>query len=268
MNQQEWASQYVSWDFPATTKEDVWNIDQQVWVPRPNEFSFWPFQWTWSELDFGGYLGLQQCGEGVQQARFSLWNALEAQGPNQNEQFGGEGLGCTSTMRLEIDPNRFYVLRLWKMEKESDGQWWSGWLMNSSDDGSVVEHLIGRIKAPTGCEFASVSSITNFVEYWGPQKSHCANVPTSSVAFAQPAINSIGNGQHQCLATFRESTKSEKNLCSTGREQCGALISAKPIALGTIAGVMMNLGGHPEDHVGIQCPQPPSLIDLQKPSRG
>lgn len=45
MAQQQWASQYVMWTF--NNDLDVWNIDQQVWLPQPNATSYWPLQWSW-----------------------------------------------------------------------------------------------------------------------------------------------------------------------------------------------------------------------------
>jgi hypothetical protein len=98
--QQQWASQYVKWTFDKPV--DVWNIDQQVWFPQPNNDSFMPLQWSWKNAEVGGYLGLQQAdGAASQNVRFSLWDATEAQGTNCRK-FDGEGKGYTCILPVNI----------------------------------------------------------------------------------------------------------------------------------------------------------------------
>ncbi len=240
--QQQWASQYVKWSFEKTI--DVWNIDQQVWIPIPNNDSFMPLQWNWKGSEIGGYLGLQQANNiASQNVRFSLWNATEAQGTNC-QKFGGEGIGYTCVLPVKIDPKKMYKYRLWKLDTAKDGQWWGGWLIEV-DNGKFIEHLIGKIKVAPAYKTVDSSSITNFVEFWGSHISPCGKVPGSVIGFTPPAVNYMGKetGNYEATSKYSGSDRAEGNVCRNGTENNGSLVTAKPYNFGFANGVMMFLGG-------------------------
>ena len=241
--QQQWASQYVNWKFDGSVKE-VWNIDQEVWIPQANSTSYWPTQWGFNGLSYGGYIGLQQASAADQNVRFSIWNATAAEGP-QCRKFDGEGIGQTCVLNVKIDPNKFYRLRVWRLDADASGQWWGGWLIETGSRGALVESYIGRIKAPVAAKSIDPGSITNFVENWGPAVVKCGGVPLSIVGFTPPAVNSSGkgSGKYQGSSMYSGSQKAPDNRCSTGNENNGAIISAKPYNFGFANGVMMFLGG-------------------------
>lgn len=243
--QQKWASQYVSWT-PDKEVGDIWNVDQDVWVPRPANGSYWPIQFGFVGQNYGGYMGLQQGTD--QNVRFSIWNATAAKGTSCRT-FDGEGVGYTCTLPVKIDPGKLYRLRLWRMEAEADGQWWGGWLIEADQKGARAERLIGRIKAPVGAKSIKPKGITNFVEYWGAAVGKYSSVPLSIAAFAAPAVNYDGKGAYAAHYRFAGSKKATGNLCLTGEQGNGALISAKPFNLAPAEdGVMMFLGGTLPSH--------------------
>jgi hypothetical protein len=242
-DQQKWSSQYLTWTPDGTVKE-VWNIDQLVWIPQPNADSYWPMQWQFARLGSVGYMGLQQADGGSQNVRFSIWNATAASG-SSCKAFGGEGVGQTCTLPVKISTGKYYRLRLWRLDADKDGQWWGGWLIEGDGKGGLVEHMIGSIKAPAGATVIDPGSISNFAEYWGDAVPHCAKVPLSIVGFTPPAVNykGKGTGVYEGHYRYNGSNKASGNHCSTGRENDGALISAKPFNFGFANGVMMFLGG-------------------------
>ena len=246
--QQQWASQYVNWKSDGRVSE-VWNIDQQVWLPRVNDGSYWPMQWGFSGVSYGGYMGLQQSSVNEQNIRFSIWNATAADGPSCKP-FGGEGIGQTCTLPVKIETNKFYRLRLWKLDSASDGQWWGGWLIEADRSGALVEHSIGRIKAPPAAKIVDPNTIYNFVEYFGDSRPTCDKVPLSIAGFSPPAMNynGKGTGTYQGYTSYAGSQRAAGNHCSSGKENNGAFISAMPYDFGFAKGVMMFLGGTPSQH--------------------
>lgn len=244
MAQQQWASQYVKWDFQKNL--DVWNIDQQVWIYQSCNHSFWPLQWSWKDMnETGGYLGLQQNSNDVQNIRFSLWNAIGCRSKNCIP-FEGEGEGYTCVLPIIIDRNKFYRYRLWRQESDSEGVWWCAWLIEEFN-GTLVEHFIGSIKVPLSCYVIDPYSICNFVEYWGDNMI-CTDLPMSIVGFTPPAVNycSKGSGTYERYYTYAGSSKAVDNYCGTQQQQFGngALITAQPYDFGFANGVVMFLGGN------------------------
>ncbi len=240
--QQQWASQYVKWTFDKSV--DVWNIDQQVWVPIPNRTSYMPLQWSWKGSKEGGYLGLQQANDTASQnVRFSLWNATEAQGMSCRK-FDGEGIGQTCVLPVKIDPKKMYRYRLWKLDAVKDGQWWGGWLIEV-ENGKLTERLIGKIKVPTAYNTVDSSSITNFVEFWGGHIAPCGSVPGSVISFMPPAVNykGKGTGAYEAYSKYSNSDRAKGNVCRNGTENDGSLVTAKTYNFGFATGVMMFLGG-------------------------
>lgn len=241
--QQQWASQYVKWTFDKPV--DVWNIDQQVWVPIPNQTSYMPLQWSWKGGNgVGGYMGLQQGDNAaLQNVRFSLWDATEAQGTSCRK-FDGEGKGYTCVLPVTIDTRKFYRLRLWKLGAVKDGQWWGGWLIEVTN-GKLTEHMIGKIKVAASYNTVEPSSIINFVEFWGGHRAPCGRVPASVIGFTPPAVNyhGKGTGAYEAYSKYSGSDRAQGNVCRNGTENDGSLVTAKPYNFGFANGVMMFLGG-------------------------
>jgi len=243
--QQQWASQYVKWQFEKTPSS-VWNIDQDVWLIKSGDKSFWPIQWSWKNGNgIGGYLGLQQESNNLQRVRFSLWNASEAEANPVNgnaRPFGGEGIGYTCELPFKINENHSYRYRLWRLDADATGQWWGAWIIETDANGKEKEHLVGKIKVDKKHNQIELNSISNFVEFYGKKLNHCIDVPSSTIAFSPPRVNHQGNGKYESSATFRESTKAKGNLCSTGNEGIGAIIKSFqfPVSYGT--GALMVMG--------------------------
>lgn len=244
--QQLWSSQYVNWTFDKKVR-DVWSIEQKIWIPKPNENSFWPMQWGFKDVDFGGYIGLQQGNAGIQVVRFSIWNATKAEG--QCRKFDGEGIGHTCTLTLQINPNSLYTIKLNRQDKDDDGQWWGGSIVEVAADGNKSEKFIGKIKAPQTARSVNQGSLGNFVEYFGPRKDACQDVPLSIAAFGPPVINAEQDAKsNQGVAQLGYSRKADLNICVNGNESSGAFVTAKKFFEGGV-GAIMFLGGNYSQHV-------------------
>ena len=254
-DQQLWSSQFIHW-VPDGKIGDVWNVDQQVWIPRPNTASFWPMRWVFAGGG-DGYLGLMQDRAGAQIVRFSIWNATATDSGNC-QPFGNEGVGRSCTLSVRIDPRKFYRLRLWRLDSAADGQWWSGWLIESDGKGGLTEHLIGKIKAPKGKTAVDPGGIYNFGEYWGQRVANCQDVPLSIAVFAPPAVN-FGGGRYEGRLSFGGTSKQGGNKCVTGSESQGALISVRALDLGYGHGAAMFLGGTESSHMLDAAAVPPAL---------
>ncbi len=255
--QQQYASQYVNWNFDKSLS-NVWNIDQQVWIPVPNHKSFWPLEWKWVNYPtIGGYLGLFQE-DGQIKVRFSLWNAIDSKG-SACRKFGGEGIGETCSLLVEFDNTKFYRYRVWRLNSDSEGQWWGGWLIESDQNGIIKEHLIGKIKVPKDYNNIEITSIKNFAEYYGDEIQPCEDVPLSLAGFTPPAVNyrGAGTGKYKSYSVFGGSTKSSHNICVTGKEDNGSLITPLEHDFGFAQGVFMYLGGKKSEHIVSRIPQNP-----------
>lgn len=255
--QQKWAAAYVNWKFESAPKG--WNLDQQIWLPKPAKASYFTMNWKWTETpDIGGYMGLQTDASGNSNVRFSLWNATEAKG-KQCRTFGGEGIGYTCILPFKIDANKFYRLRLWKTARDSSGQWWGAWLVEEQD-GKLIEHAIGQIKVAANQGSFSASSVSNFSEYWGTAVSTCDQVPMSVAAFAPPAINynNTAADGYEANSTLADGTLPQGNICKTGAESQGANTSFKPFNSRSGKGMIVIMGGKVNDHT-LEL-KPPAMI--------
>lgn len=242
--QQLWSSQYVNWRLSNPSVTEIWNVDQEVWIPRTAAASYWPLVWDWKSPESGGYLGLQEQGDGQQTVRFSIWDASAAAGTDCRT-FGGEGIGYTCTLPVTIDTQKFYRYRLYRLDGAPDGQWWGGWLIEADASGTVIEHYIGMIKAPVEAQSVDPDHIENFVEYFGDPVSRCRDVPLSITALTPPAVNYSGDAAsgYESYTAFNVSEKAEGNHCVDGNQADGAIITAEPFDFGFATGVVMYMGG-------------------------
>jgi hypothetical protein len=258
--QQQWAAAYVNWTFDSAPNGQ--NLDQQIWLPRPAFASYFTMNWQWSKTPgIGGYMGLQSDASGAGNVRFSLWNATEAKGEHCRT-FGGEGIGYTCMLPIEIDTNKFYRLRLWRTAADNSGQWWGGWLIEEKG-GKLIEHAIGQIKVAKNQDSFSASSIHNFSEYWGEAVSTCKQVPMSAVGFGSPAINyeGKGSGRYAAYSNLARGSLPEGNRCKTGNENQGADTSFIPFKSGANDGMMVIMGGKSSEH-SLDSAPPPMMPDL------
>jgi hypothetical protein len=259
--QQKWASQYVQWKSDGQVTE-VLNLDQQVWIAKTGDGSYWPMQFGFNNVGNGGYMGLQQTKANDQRARVSIWNATAAEG-SSCKPFDNEGVGQTCILPMKIESGKFYRLRLSRLESTPDGQWWGGWLIEVGRNGALVEHRIGRIKAPAAAKSVNPKAIRNFVEYYGPSLAACDRVPLSIVGFSPPAMNynGKGTGVYQGYTSYAGSKQASGNICASGKEDKGAAITATPYSFGSAGGVVMFLGGTPSEHMldSKKHPPPPPM---------
>ncbi len=227
--QHQYANLYAFWDFRGAT--GFWNVDQHVRIGRKARYSYWAQNWTWTNADFGGYIGLQTDGVRFNNttgdtAIFSLWNANGVAGPSCGK-FSGEGEGYSCRLPFSIASDRLYRLRVWRLQADSYGQWWGGWV---KDESTGREYFIGRIRV--GRTYTRMAPPMNFGEYFGPRVS-CDRVPVSIAYWTQPAANYRGGGVYQYGS--RWSGSSHRGSCTGGR------VVAQDF--GWTRGVRMLLGG-------------------------
>ena len=88
----------------------------------------------------------------------------------------------------EWKPSRAYRLRVWKLEQDSGGQWWSGWVQ---DTVTGIDTHIGAIRVPLSAgQLANWS--TNWSEYFPANAtplSSCSAQPYSRVRWREPRAN-------------------------------------------------------------------------------
>lgn len=188
--QQLWRGQdYAFWQFPAPG-DNFWNIDQSVLISEKGHHTFWALQTGFTGSQDAGYIGLQTDGnrfDGTvgELAIFSLWNSNGAYGPSCGV-FGGEGTGHSCRINFELKAGEWYRYRIWRLNADSAGQWWGGWIIDSAG----AEHFIGAIREPfPGHQY--LNSVLNFREYFGPTLP-CDQQPQSLATFEAPAANYHG----------------------------------------------------------------------------
>ena len=182
--QYQWGAVHRFWTMP----ELAWNIDTYMWPAQVSNADFLTQQF-WFENGKVAYMGLQQGGDdGHRQARFSVWDATAARESTVTgswcRDFGGEGVGKTCTIPYAFSTERWYRLRIWRMEEDSEGQWWGAWVI---DDAGEERH-IGSIRAPRGNGL--IQGTVSFNEYFGTAVGFpCGQLPPSAVYVYQPLLN-------------------------------------------------------------------------------
>lgn len=171
---------------------------------------------NFSQVDQGGYLGLQAHKGEMPTAIFSIWWASEAEagpgatcisdieawydddrpfepdietveGTDPNRQVdGGPFRSCR--LKVALETNVAYGLRL---QSEGDG-WWSAWLDASPEAGGGREAvLIGRLRVPADWGGVSADGVNGFMERFTDLPKGCASIAPSVTVFA-PAIADDG----------------------------------------------------------------------------
>ncbi len=168
---------YTTWSWPATATgyaEFRWTLEPRT-DPSPVGY-FWSHQVAL----IGGeaaYVGLQTMGSEPtgKIAIFSVWGAMEAEGPEHAAPFGGEGTGMTVRIRHEWVPGRRERLGL---RADGDG-WWRA---------EVEDRLIGRIRVdPTWRGLASRSIM--WTERYTPPLRTCADMGHAVAWFGTPSAD-------------------------------------------------------------------------------
>lgn len=171
---------YTTWSWPATAagyNEMRWELEPRT-DPSPVGY-FWSHQVAL----VGGqaaYFGLQTMGAQPtgKIAIFSIWNAIEADGPDYVAPFGGEGTGMSVRIPYEWAPGRPEQLAI-RADGDGDrdgGGWWRA---------EVGDQLVGRIRVdPTWGGLASTSIM--WTERYAPPLRRCADVGHAVAWFGTP----------------------------------------------------------------------------------
>ncbi len=183
--QHQWGSSYADWT-PQTMGVE---FSQRIRILQPAYESFHTHTFALSDAS-GGYIGLQTrqiADDGTigSQIRFSIWDTLEADGPNCIT-FGGEGIGYTCFLEpFPIAMGSFYTVTVRRGETEDDGTWWEG---SVTHDETCETTVLGRIKVAHEGTERLIRSAGNFSEYFGPRAQDCMSVPQSIVEWTAPII--------------------------------------------------------------------------------
>jgi hypothetical protein len=168
----------VSW---KSNGNNFWETDQSMWIEKLAPYTFWASQWSWTGTGLPAYMGLQTNGALKGQAIFSAWNATGASGYNCGK-FSGEGEGYHCLIPFNISTNTIYFYRVWRLNKDSVGQWWGAWIDST---------FIGEIRVNSSDTGMNVP--VDWTEYFGGGKT-CDTSPKSVVDWAMPAFDYYGNG--------------------------------------------------------------------------
>ena len=169
----------------------AWSIDTYMWPQMISDADYFAQQFVFENNpngDDGAYMGLQQQGDGRQNARFSIWNATAARMSQvdgaQCEEYGHEGSGWTCTIPYVFGTGRWYRFRLRILNENAQGRWWGAWII---DDAGNEQH-IGSIRAPRGTGL--INGTVSFNEYFGAASGCGApHLPPSSVYVFNPVLN-------------------------------------------------------------------------------
>jgi hypothetical protein len=194
------ANAHQWWRLPAIG----WNVDQRVLPQEVSNSTYFALVFGFENNDRGGYMGLQQQGDGTRNARFSIWNSTSATpGAGAScRDFGGEGVGKTCELPLKWIVGRWYKYRVWELSRSWGYTTWGAWII---DEATGAEYHIGNIRAPYGSGRIDVAD--SFDEYFGTATS-CYAVPRSSVFFLSPYVNQSAYSQYGSTST---------GSCSGGR---------------------------------------------------
>jgi hypothetical protein len=168
----------------------AWDLEPRT-DPSPIGY-FWSHQLA----VIGGeaaYFGLQTLGSEPtgKIAIFSLWRAVDAEGPQYVAPFAGEGTGMSVRIKYEWVPGRPEHLAV---RAEGEG-WWRA---------EVGGQLVGRIRADPACDGLAPTSIM-WTERYSPEMRTCADIGHAVAWFGAPAADgAISPRRHDnSLATHR-----------------------------------------------------------------
>jgi len=184
---------YTEWRWPpstsfARTLQAGYGSFEHVVLPEvdpgPEATYFWAHQFRFIGGE-GGYLGLQTKGNRAdgslgKMAIFSIWDAVEAEGPG-TVRFSGEGTGWSCRIPYPWEAGRPYGMRVYT----PGGGWW-GAAVRDDTTGEISE--IGGIRVPGHWRNLDSWSVM-WTEYYGPPLARCSDLAHSRVVFGTPTAD-------------------------------------------------------------------------------
>lgn len=192
----------VAWQFGSSVA--MWSVDQFVCVRQRAPATGWKLWLTFAGASGTSYVeveanGPRQDGSQGDTARFQADHANAARGAFcPSEPSATEGYLCERTVTLEMD--RCYRLRVWRLEADSDGQWWGAWIR---DEETLVEEEIGGLRLDLAS--TEVTAVSNTARYRGPAMP-CDAVPTSIADLSEPGANVQGEQLYEFLGSLAATT--------------------------------------------------------------
>jgi hypothetical protein len=168
---------YTTWSWPATPlgyREMHWDLEPRT-DPSPVGY-FWSHQVALVGGE-AAYFGLQTQGSDPtgKIAIFSVWRAVDAEGPELVAPFSGEGTGLTVRIRYEWAPGRREHLSL-----RSDGAgWWRA---------TVGDRDVGRIRVDASWGALAATSIM-WTERYAPPLRACVDMGHAIAWFGAPVAD-------------------------------------------------------------------------------
>ena len=175
---------YTTWAWPSTPT----GYDGFSWALEPRtDPSPVGYFWSHQVALVGGeaaYVGLQTVGSEPtgKIAIFSVWGAIDAEGPDYAAPFGGEGTGMTVRIRHRWVPGRRERLAL---RADGDG-WWRA---------DVGDRLIGRVRVDAAWRGLASRSIM-WTERYTPSLRTCAELGHAVAWFGTPSADGVVAPRH------------------------------------------------------------------------
>ncbi|HEX6392761.1 MAG TPA: hypothetical protein VFZ97_04930 [Acidimicrobiales bacterium] len=175
---------YTEWSWPPSGsgyEEMRWELEPRS-DPSPAGY-FWSHQLALAGGE-AAYFGLQTAGwePTGKIAIFSIWGAIDADGPEYAAPFSGEGTGMTVRIRYQWTPGRRERLAILA---EGDG-WWRA---------EVDDQQVGRIRVDPKWGRLAATSIM-WTERYAPPVRVCADLGHSVAWFGTPVADGGATPRH------------------------------------------------------------------------
>jgi hypothetical protein len=168
---------YTQWSWPPERsgfQEMSWELEPRS-DPSPVGY-FWSHQFGLLGGD-GGYLGLQTQGSEPtgKIAIFSIWGAIDAEGPQYVAPFRGEGTGMSVRIHYQWEPGR----REWLGLRADGSGWWRA---------EVGDRPVGRIRVDPSWGALAPTSIM-WTERYAPPLRSCGDIGLAEAWFGTPVAD-------------------------------------------------------------------------------